>query len=125
MLGAALTEYSNCIHIRDIYRIQAIDNCCIEVMDTYAKSAKSAAVHFFNWLNFMMEISRSLINLTNSLTGLMKGRLWLQVIIAMILGVGFGVLIGPTTRLVDSDTSELIAGWVALPGKVFYWQCNS
>ncbi|MBN66725.1 MAG: dicarboxylate/amino acid:cation symporter [Rickettsiales bacterium] len=37
----------------------------------------------------------------------------------MILGVGFGVLIGPTMQLVDNDTSELIAGWVALPGKIF------
>lgn len=66
-----------------------------------------------------MELSRSLINLHSSLTGLVKGKLWLQVIIAMILGVGFGVLIGPTMQLVDNDTSELIAGWVALPGKIF------
>ena len=66
-----------------------------------------------------MELSRSLINLHSSLTGLVRGKLWLQVIIAMILGVGFGVLIGPTMQLVDNDTSELIAGWVALPGKIF------
>jgi Na+/H+-dicarboxylate symporter len=37
----------------------------------------------------------------------------------MVLGVAFGVLIGPTMQLVDNDTSELIAGWVALPGKIF------
>jgi len=66
-----------------------------------------------------LELSRSLINLSSSLTGLVRGKLWLQVIIAMVLGVAFGVLIGPTTQLVDSDTSELIAGWVALPGKIF------
>jgi len=66
-----------------------------------------------------LELSRSLINLHSSLTGLVRGKLWLQVIIAMILGVGFGVLIGPTMQLVDNDTSELIAGWVALPGKIF------
>tara|TARA_R110002096_G_scaffold405911_2_gene604078 strand:- start:13182 stop:14567 length:1386 start_codon:yes stop_codon:yes gene_type:complete len=66
-----------------------------------------------------MELSRSLLYLRSSLTGLVKGRLWLQVIIGMVLGVGFGVLIGPTMHLVDQETSELIAGWVALPGKVF------
>ena len=66
-----------------------------------------------------MELSRSLINLSSSLTGLVRGKLWLQVIIAMVLGVAFGVLIGPTMQLVDNDTSELIAGWVALPGKIF------
>ncbi|GLQ05046.1 dicarboxylate/amino acid:cation symporter [Sneathiella chinensis] len=67
----------------------------------------------------MMNIPRSLINLRFSLTDLVQGRLWLQVIIAMFLGVSFGILIGPTTNLVDRDTSELIAGWVALPGNLF------
>ncbi len=66
-----------------------------------------------------MELSRSLIHLRSNLTGLVKGRLWLQVIIGMVLGVVFGVLIGPTTGWVDKETSELVAGWVALPGKVF------
>lgn len=66
-----------------------------------------------------MELSRSLINLRSNLMGLVKGRLWLQVIIGMVFGVAFGILIGPTTHLVDKEASELIAGWVALPGKVF------
>jgi Na+/H+-dicarboxylate symporter len=66
-----------------------------------------------------MELSRSLLYLSSNLASLVTGRLWLQVIIAMILGVGFGVLIGPTTGLVEGETSEIIAGWIALPGKVF------
>jgi Na+/H+-dicarboxylate symporter len=66
-----------------------------------------------------MELSRSLLYLSSNLSALVTGRLWLQVIIAMVLGVGFGVLIGPTTGLVDKDTSEIIAGWIALPGKIF------
>lgn len=66
-----------------------------------------------------MEISRSLINMRSSLSGLVRGRLWLQVIIAMVLGVAFGIAIGPTTDWLDKETSDLIAGWVALPGKVF------
>lgn len=49
----------------------------------------------------------------------MRGRLWLQVIIAMILGVAFGILIGPNAQWISKETSELIAGWIALPGKIF------
>lgn len=48
-----------------------------------------------------------------------KTNLWSQVIVAMILGVIFGILIGPTTSIVQYETSELIAGWVAFPGKLF------
>ncbi|WP_321389297.1 dicarboxylate/amino acid:cation symporter [Emcibacter sp.] len=66
-----------------------------------------------------MTLERSLINLRIHLRSLITGRLWLQVIIAMILGVGFGILIGPASGYVDSDISELIASWIALPGKIF------
>ncbi|WP_169567562.1 dicarboxylate/amino acid:cation symporter [Sneathiella limimaris] len=66
-----------------------------------------------------MAVSRSLISLKDNLTSLVAGRLWLQVIIAMIAGVGFGVLIGPATGLFEKDMAETIAGWVALPGRVF------
>jgi len=37
----------------------------------------------------------------------------------MFLGVGFGVLIGPTTGLLSNQASEVVAGWVALPGRLF------
>lgn len=66
-----------------------------------------------------MEISHSFTQLSTNLTSLVTGRLWLQVIIAMVLGVGFGVLIGPSSGFIEQDLSELIAGWIALPGKVF------
>lgn len=66
-----------------------------------------------------MELARSLINLRSTLVTHVKRRLWLQVIVAMILGVGFGVVIGPTFGWLDQDTSDLIAGWVALPGRLF------
>lgn len=62
---------------------------------------------------------RSLLNLGNHLSSLVEGKLWLQVIIAMFLGVGFGVAIGPTSMLVSQANSEVIAAWVALPGKLF------
>ena len=66
-----------------------------------------------------MVLPRSLINLTDTLAGLVQGRLWLQVIIAMILGVVFGIIIGPSAQIVSIQTSELIAGWAALPGRLF------
>ncbi|WP_417319193.1 dicarboxylate/amino acid:cation symporter [Emcibacter sp.] len=66
-----------------------------------------------------MTLERSLINLRYNLRSLITGRLWLQVILAMILGVAFGILIGPTSGYVKPDLSEMIASWVALPGKVF------
>lgn len=66
-----------------------------------------------------MYLSRSLLNLGNQLNRLVEGRLWLKVILAMFLGVGFGVAIGPGTGLVPPAISELIAGWVALPGRLF------
>lgn len=66
-----------------------------------------------------MRLSRSLINLGSELKSLVQKKLWFQVIIAMVLGVAFGVLIGPTSGFVNKESSELIAGWVALPGKIF------
>ena len=66
-----------------------------------------------------MELARSLITLRSNLITHVRRRLWLQVIVAMILGVGFGILIGPTFGLVDQGMSDLIAGWIALPGRLF------
>lgn len=53
------------------------------------------------------------------LKGLREQRLWLRVIVATILGVGFGALVGPTAGLLSPETSALIANWVSLPGKLF------
>ncbi len=67
----------------------------------------------------MKVIPRSLLNLSNNLAGLVEGKLWLQVLLAMFLGVGFGIVIGPTAGIVPQKTAELIAAWAALPGKLF------
>ena len=66
-----------------------------------------------------MRLGRSLLLLGDQLNKLVEGRLWLKVIIAMFLGVGFGILIGPSAGLLSAEMSELIAGWVALPGRLF------
>jgi len=66
-----------------------------------------------------MAISRSLIGLGDQLSGLLRARLWLQVVIGMALGIATGILIGPSTGLVPQKAAVLIGNWVALPGQLF------
>ena len=62
---------------------------------------------------------RPIHELTRRLSGLIRGRLWLQVIVAMILGIATGVFLGPTTGLVDPTWSVVLTSWFALPGHIF------
>ncbi|QJP34739.1 dicarboxylate/amino acid:cation symporter [Nonlabens sp. Ci31] len=62
---------------------------------------------------------RSLNNLSVHLDQLIKGRLWLKVIIGLLLGAGIGVLLNPSTGLVPENMSLLMADWLDLPGKIF------
>jgi len=48
-----------------------------------------------------------------------RSRLWAQVLIAMVLGVGLGFLLGPTMGLVPPATAKTLGSWLALPGKLF------
>lgn len=48
-----------------------------------------------------------------------RGKLWLQVIIALIAGVSVGTVIGPDTGWVDPATADIVGRWLALPGKIF------
>lgn len=57
--------------------------------------------------------------LNRRLDGLVKGRLWLQVIIALVLGMVTGALLGPDLMLVPRSQADLIGDWLALPGKLF------
>lgn len=62
---------------------------------------------------------RSLKHLSFYLSGLVEGRLWLKVIIAMVLGLCVGALLGPAAGLVEPGTSEWIGSWLAFPGQLF------
>ncbi len=62
---------------------------------------------------------RSIKYLNSHLQALVKGRLWLQVLIGMLLGILFGVALGPSAGWVSSTTSANITGWLAVPGKLF------
>lgn len=66
-----------------------------------------------------MTISRSLIKLSDQLSSLMREKLWLQVMVAMILGIICGILLGPASGLVPEHIAVVVANWVALPGQLF------
>ena len=57
--------------------------------------------------------------LSNSLANLVRGRLWLKVLIGMLLGIVTGMAIGPTFGLVPVHTAVTIGNWLALPGQLF------
>jgi len=62
---------------------------------------------------------RPLNNLSIYLDRLIKGQLWIKVIIGIILGAGLGVLLNPSTELLTEDISLRLADWFDLPGQIF------
>jgi len=61
----------------------------------------------------------SLKHLSYSLRALVRGKLWLQVLVGMALGLATGVALGPSGQLVEASTALLIGNWLALPGQLF------
>ncbi|MGR6872438.1 hypothetical protein ACU6U9_09040 [Pseudomonas sp. HK3] len=53
-------------------------------------------------------------NLVDQFDQLIHGRLWLKVLIALALGVMFGVLLGPDLNLVSPPLVKTITAWLAL-----------
>lgn len=62
---------------------------------------------------------KSLNRLSIHLDHLIKGRLWLKVIIGLLLGAGIGVLLNPSAGLLSESISLKIADWLDLPGQIF------
>ncbi|MEM9462595.1 MAG: dicarboxylate/amino acid:cation symporter [Myxococcota bacterium] len=60
-----------------------------------------------------------LSRLANRLQDLVQGRLWLEVLLAMLAGIGVGLLLGPDTGLVAPSIAQPLTAWLALPGKLF------
>lgn len=58
-------------------------------------------------------------NLSIYLDRLIRGRLWLKVIIGLFLGAGLGLLLNPSTGLVPESISLRLADWLDLPGQIF------
>ncbi|HKJ87731.1 MAG TPA: cation:dicarboxylase symporter family transporter, partial [Gammaproteobacteria bacterium] len=61
----------------------------------------------------------ALKTLTEPLRRLITGRLWLQVLIAMALGVGLGLVVSPDTGWVSEPTALAVGEWISLPGHLF------
>lgn len=62
---------------------------------------------------------RSLKYLSDYLQGLIRGRLWLQVLIGMTLGITVGIIMGPSVGWVSPATASTVSDWLAFPGKLF------
>ena len=62
---------------------------------------------------------RSLKYLAGTLQQLVRGRLWLQVLIGMVAGLAVGILIGPSVDWVAPGTAKTLSDWLALPGHLF------
>ena len=53
------------------------------------------------------------------ITYLIKKKLWAQVILALFLGLLFGVFLGPEIGIVEKDTAEVITDWLSIPANLF------
>ncbi len=53
------------------------------------------------------------------LSGFVRGRLWLQVLVAMFAGMAVGMAIGPTVGWLEPQAAHLVANWLAIPGYLF------
>lgn len=62
---------------------------------------------------------KPLNDLTIYLNRLVKGRLWLKVIIGIILGSGLGVILNPEMGWVSESVSQNAGNWLNLPGEIF------
>ncbi len=64
-------------------------------------------------------ITNPLVELTDQLQRLIRGRLWLQVLVGLLLGIITGIVIGPDIGWVEPDKATVIGNWLALPGSLF------
>ena len=56
---------------------------------------------------------------TPQITYLVKKKLWAQVIVALFLGLAFGLFLGPEVGIVEKDTAEIITDWLSIPANLF------
>ena len=56
---------------------------------------------------------------TPQITYLVKKKLWAQVILALFLGLAFGLFLGPEFGIVEKNTAEIITDWLSIPANLF------
>ncbi|MFN3713627.1 MAG: dicarboxylate/amino acid:cation symporter [Alcanivoracaceae bacterium] len=69
--------------------------------------------------NLPISTHPSVRRLAFRLSGFVRARLWLQVLVAMAIGIATGLLIGPTGGLLEPDTANTVSSWLAMPGYLF------
>ena len=62
---------------------------------------------------------RNLLNFAHPLRRLIRGKLWLQVLVGMVLGVAAGLMLSPEAGWFREPTARAIGEWIALPGHLF------
>ena len=90
------------------------------------KSKKKSLKEVLNPLNTIEEIEdlakhtgKILIEKSEKVNILLKQKLWLQVLVALFLGIFLGILLGPDLSLINPELSLTITNWLALPGNIF------
>lgn len=63
--------------------------------------------------------SEAIGDLNRGLNHLIAGRLWAKIVFALLTGIAFGLVVGPTVGIVPQDIASLIVAWLAFPGQVF------
>ena len=53
------------------------------------------------------------------ITHLIKTKLWAQVLVALFLGLAFGIFLGPETGIIQKDVTETITDWLSIPANLF------
>lgn len=68
---------------------------------------------------FTLRTPRPFRDLALTIETLLHGKLWLQALVGLGLGLGFGLLLGPDAGLFRADEVRVITEWIALPGDLF------
>lgn len=63
--------------------------------------------------------TKALRDLGQGLDRYVKGRLWAKIILALVLGIFFGYLLGEDINILNSELESTITNWIALPGQIF------
>lgn len=62
---------------------------------------------------------KSLTSFYTHLQKLIESKLWLKVLIALFLGVAFGMILSPERGWVSKTFADILGNWLALPGVLF------